>query len=363
MICLIIKKNRQATVRHSTQPSTVQVHRLNLATRHALILTTSGTARYGPCLLRLQRCNGHVIVSDRKRDQMRDWRKLHRGHLSSSRIRGTSDEAFRLWAMLVTALDDDGFFPEDNGRLATLVGGTTRWHEEDWERILDELEAAQLVTRHDGFIELFKGMELNGPLKKDRKPFVYRTEDQRIATGHAVAASGSHLAGSGTPVPADDGHPKASGGPKEGRRKTEEGRLKKKKEEAAETNPAASASLTNESNESSEILLKQLTTACERDFGPVEPGLTRVLKKFADSHADLPLEWVEMAFDEAAKNSAGSWKYVATVLESWIERGQPGKPTKDKYRGKTGVRSRGTQSPNNPTGGFKPVEGPASRIR
>jgi len=109
-------------------------------------------------------------------------------------------------------------------------------------------------------------------------------------------------------------------------------------------------------------LLNTLTAACTRDFGPVEHGLARVLKKFAELHPELSIDWVEQAFDEAAKNSARSWKYVATVLESWIERGRPSKPTKDKYRGKTTVRSGKTQSPDSPRTGFKPVEGPASRI-
>lgn len=271
---------------------------------------------------------------------MRPWRKLFREHLSSSRLRSVSTEARWLWVMLISAQDDDAVFPwGDEAQLSMLLAGTTQWTVEDRERLASELEEVGLIAREDGFVFLYRGEDFNGHLRKDNNPFYYRKPEQReLEVNQRITSS--------QPVVALE------------KKKT---RLERDKEGEGEKNNSAVPSSNSKKEPVDDPLLKILTSACTRDFGAVEAGMERVLKKFADSHPELSIEWAEMAFDEAARNGAISWSYVAKVLETWIDRGEPGKPTKEKRYGKSGQDSSDDANSKRPGSGFEPLGGGHAR--
>ena len=246
---------------------------------------------------------------------MHPWRKLFVEWLSSTRMYGLSDAAFRLWAILVTVQDDAGEVLWDRGKVLVHVAATTDWNFEECESLADELVSAKLITRGEGFVTLYRGEEFNGMLRPDRlnSGFYYRSAEHRKVKDDSVTVS--------------DRQATASDGLEERKRRgdgdVEIEREGEEKDLVADSNKPKQETV-------DDSLLSALTVACERDFGVVKPGLARMLKKFAELHSGMPIGWVERAFDEAANNSARSWKYVATVLEAWIEQGQPGTLKKER---------------------------------
>jgi len=243
---------------------------------------------------------------------MHAWRKLSVEWLSSTRMHGLSDAAFRLWAILVTVQDDAGEVLWDRGKVLVHVAATTDWNFEKCESLADELVSAKLITRGEGFVTLYRGEEFNGKLRPGRSNsgFFYRSEEHRKVKDDSMTVSDSQ-------VTASDGLEERK---MRGRGDIEIEREGEEKDLVANSNKPKQETV-------DDSLLSALTIACARDFGKVNSGLARMLKKFAELHSDMPIGWVQRAFDEAAKNSARSWNYVETVLEAWIEQGQPGRPT------------------------------------
>jgi hypothetical protein len=130
---------------------------------------------------------------------MHPWRKLHSDWLSSSRLRKLSDGAFRLWVMLLTTQDDDGYFELEDAKLAQLVAGTTTWNSERCKTLIEELIEVGLVVRDGNFIVLYRGNEFNGMLRPTRPSsgFYYRSNELRNQSISQLAVSDGQLPVSG----------------------------------------------------------------------------------------------------------------------------------------------------------------------
>jgi DnaD/phage-associated family protein len=48
-----------------------------------------------------------------------------------------------------------------------------------------------------------------------------------------------------------------------------------------------------------------------------------MIDELKDAEKTYPAEWIPLAFKEAVDHNARSWKYVATILRSWKEKGAP----------------------------------------
>ena len=275
---------------------------------------------------------------------MHPYRKLRIEWLSSSRLRKVSDSAFRLWTMLITAQDDDGYFELEDAKLAQLVAGTTTWNSEHCMALLDELIEAGLAIREVNFIFLYRGREFNGMLRPERPEsgFYYRSAEQRQVDK--------------TPVTVSDGQVTASGGLEERKKR---GELDKKKiKKRGEEIPSSFDINTSKSN----ILFEHLKNACERDLGRIEPGLFKTLTEFIDNYPDLPTGWIDLAFEEASAYSKVSWPYVAAILEAWLKQGHPGKEKRESRRGKSRKNSSNDARGKRPGAGFEPLAGEQARV-
>jgi len=275
---------------------------------------------------------------------MHPWRKLNNQWLSSSRLRNVSDGAFRLWVMLITAQDDDGYFELEDAKLAQLVAGTTTWNSERCMALLDELIDVGLASRDGNFIALYRGSEFNGMLRPERSAsgFFYRSDELRQVVETMMTVT--------------DGQVSASGGLEE--RKKREELDKNKNEIRGEEIPSSFDEKTSNSN----TLLEHFKNACERGLGRVEPSDSKKLNEFANQHPDLPVEWVDLAFEEAASYKKVSWGYVAAVLKTWSEQGYSGKEKKGNTNGKSRKDSSNDAKRNRPGAGFEPLSGRRARV-
>ena len=275
---------------------------------------------------------------------MHPWRKLNTEWLSSSRLRKVSDQAFRLWVMLLTAQDDDGYFELEDAKLAQLVAGTTTWNSERCKALLEELVEEGLVVRDGNFIVLYRGSEFNGMLRSDRPSsgFYYRSDGLRTQSITQLAVS--------------DGQVPASGGLEERKKR---GELDKNKNEIREDDiPSSFDEITSKTS----TLFEQLKNAYERDIGRVGASLSKALNDFANQHPDLSIKWVDLAFEEAVRYKKVSWPYVVAVLEAWIKQGHTGKERKGNYRGKPRKDSADDANRNQPGTGFEPLSGQRARV-
>ena len=72
----------------------------------------------------------------------------------------------------------------------------------------------------------------------------------------------------------------------------------------------------------SEPALAKIATLHEQFFGLITPTLSEKFKDFLD-HYRGPVEWIDLAFDEAVKYKNRRWQYVEAILYSWQEKGGP----------------------------------------
>ena len=112
---------------------------------------------------------------------MRHWRKIHASILSSDKIAVLSDGAALLYFMLIPVQDDDGRYPWTPTMIKSLI--TTRdWRVADADTYCDELVAAGLVIKSQGFIEIVNGKQYNGqPSHSPRHSFSYPTPEVKEA--------------------------------------------------------------------------------------------------------------------------------------------------------------------------------------
>ena len=54
---------------------------------------------------------------------VREWRPLHRGIITSDKLAGVSDPAFRLFTYLIAAQDDAGMYPWSQTTRRVLTAG------------------------------------------------------------------------------------------------------------------------------------------------------------------------------------------------------------------------------------------------
>lgn len=99
-----------------------------------------------------------------------------------------------------------------------------------------------------------------------------------------------------------------------------------------------------------------------RDLGQVDPSLSKTLTDFADSYPDLPVEWVDLAFEDAISYNKVSWHYVAAILETWQKQGYSSKERKVIRRGKSGQDSSNDAKGKRPGAGFEPLSGEHARV-
>jgi DnaD/phage-associated family protein len=275
---------------------------------------------------------------------MHPWRKIRIEWLSSSRLRKVSDSAFRMWLMLITAQDDDGYFELEDAKLAQLVAGTSTWNSERCKALIEELVEVGLIIRDGNFIVLYRGSEFNGMLRPERPSsgFYYRSDEQRQVTETLLTVSDSQVT--------------AIGGLEERKKRGEKD--KKKIKRRGEENPSS----IDEKTSNLDTLLDHLENVCERDLGRVETSLSTTLNEFANQHPDLPVQWIDLAFEEAFSYKKVSWAYVAAVLEAWSEQGYSGKERKEDTNGKSRKDSSNDAKRNRPGAGFKPLSGRRARV-
>ena len=277
---------------------------------------------------------------------MRDWRPFHGSITTSDRIRQVSSDAKWLLVMLIAKQDDLARFPWTDANVILLTAPTCP----DWDltkanSLADELATAGLITRHPGYVTVVGGIEKQAKPDKRYERRLYPIDDSE-ETSRSAPGGARRGDGGAQRDPVDRG---------------DEIKGKEMRLEGEETEVAAALNNQGMKNIDSS-LLNELTNACIRDFGPIEPGLARLLKQFAELNIDMPIGWVERAFDEAAKNSAYSWGYVEKVLTTWIDRGQPGPPTKEKRYGKSGQDSSNDANGKHPGSGFGPLTGEQARV-
>ena len=279
---------------------------------------------------------------------MRDWRPFHASITTSDRMRQVSSDAKWLLVMLIAKQDDRARFPWTDANVILLIAPTCPdWDLTKTNSLADELETAGLITRHPSYVTVVGGIEKQAKPDKRYEPRLYPIDDSEEAAGSTPGGARR-----------DDGGLRCGPVDRGEEIKGNERRLK-----GEETKLAAAAAINKPEQEILESsLLDALTHACKRDFGEIEPGLKRILKQFAELNTDMPVEWVEKAFDEAARNNAHSWNYVSAVLETWNERGQPGPPTKEKLYGKPRQDSPTDAKRKRPGSGFEPLGGAHARV-
>lgn len=71
-------------------------------------------------------------------------------------------------------------------------------------------------------------------------------------------------------------------------------------------------------------ILSRLIQNYESEIGIVSSAIGQELKDFSQEFTErnAPLEWIDKAFTEAAKNNKRSWAYVKAILSAWIETGK-----------------------------------------
>jgi len=103
-------------------------------------------------------------------------------------------------------------------------------------------------------------------------------------------------------------------------------------EPTPEATPKASPKATPKSSpeappgelELNDPILSRLTQNYESEIGIVSSAIGQELKDFSQEFTErnAPLEWIDKAFTEAAKNNKRSWAYVKAILNAWIETGK-----------------------------------------
>lgn len=107
---------------------------------------------------------------------MRDWRKLYSSVIASERLGGISDKAFRLFALLVVAQDDEGKYPWTPTKVKALCIGTN-WDSRGSDSALSELRERGVAQLRQGYVFLTNGAELNGtPANSKKWPFIYKDD-------------------------------------------------------------------------------------------------------------------------------------------------------------------------------------------
>ena len=123
---------------------------------------------------------------------MREWRPLHRGIITSDKLANVGDSAFRLFAYLISAQDDDGVYPWSRTKRRVLTVGTT-WSDAETVEFGDELIAAGLCVVEDGMLQIVNGVEMQGKRRSDVKTFRYERDVTATSTTRA-----RHVNDSGT---------------------------------------------------------------------------------------------------------------------------------------------------------------------
>lgn len=92
---------------------------------------------------------------------MREWRKLFAGITESDKIALVSDGAVALFCFLVSKQDDAGRYPWAPAKIRVITA-TRQWTAEQAQAFAQELRNAELITLHDGYVEIVGGAEKNG---------------------------------------------------------------------------------------------------------------------------------------------------------------------------------------------------------
>jgi len=71
-------------------------------------------------------------------------------------------------------------------------------------------------------------------------------------------------------------------------------------------------------------ILAALSQNYEKEIGVISPTIASELADFAQYYQErgAPIEWIEEAFAEAARNNKRNWVYVKAILKNWIEQGK-----------------------------------------
>jgi hypothetical protein len=253
---------------------------------------------------------------------MHPWRKLNIEWLSSSRLRKISNGAFRLWVMLLTAQDDDGYFELEDAKLAQLVAGTTTWNSERCKAFIDELEEAGLVVRDGNFIVLYRGSEFNGMLRPERPSsgFFYRSDGLRAQSIAQQTVSGGQLS--------------VSGGLEERRGDSDMNEIQIREKLDSEENRESESEIEIEANVNSSVsttvdlhqsnraaLREAFRKGCERDYGAVTVDLMQKFDRFNDEHPVLSVSEINTAFEIAHDSGAVGAVHVLSVIETRMQSG------------------------------------------
>jgi hypothetical protein len=119
---------------------------------------------------------------------VRQWRALHRGIISSDKLGGVGDAAFRLLMYLVVAQDNDGNYPWTPIKRKALVIGTS-WDDAMTVQLGDELVNAGVCKTSSGVISIVDGAEKQFT-RKDVKAFRYNSHGNGASTTRARAVNG-----------------------------------------------------------------------------------------------------------------------------------------------------------------------------
>ena len=271
---------------------------------------------------------------------MRQWRKLNTEIISSGRVREIDFEQRWMLTLLLMGQDDDGYFEWEPAKVLPLVAGTTTWSLEKCEQLVGSLCDAGLLTRVECYVILYQGTKYNGQPRSDRNGRFYRSPDQRIRDGDPLTVSDSQVTTSDVL----------------------EERKKRGELDKSEIRGEEIPSSFDENTSNSNTLLEHLKNACERDLGRVEPSVSKMVNDFANQHPDLPVQWIDLAFEEAASYKKVSWPYVSAILESWVAQGHSGKEKKETPRGKSRKYSSNDAKRNRPGAGFEPLSGQRARV-
>jgi hypothetical protein len=119
---------------------------------------------------------------------MRQWRMLHQEIITSDKLGGTGDAAFRLFMYLVVAQDDDGNYPWTPIKRKALVIGTS-WDDAKTVQLGDELVNAGVCKISSGVLSIVDGAEKQFR-RKDVKAFRYDSHGNGASTARARDVNG-----------------------------------------------------------------------------------------------------------------------------------------------------------------------------
>jgi len=90
------------------------------------------------------------------------------------------------------------------------------------------------------------------------------------------------------------------------------------------------------SDKEQELISSSLFKAYEKEIGVISPSISEQLIDFSAFYkqSGAPLDWIQEAFAEAAKNNKRNWAYVKAILETWVKQGKGEKHGANKRKGR-----------------------------